>query len=101
MENLNIKMESKAITFDREAKEPGLRGNVEEYQSGISLPPSPKNHFDYQGMASLPCAATIAHMFLLLHVGHLFCICAKLHATLWCYRAMFFWKSFLASSLDA
>ena len=34
-------------------------------------------------MALLPCATTIAHMPLLLHVGHLLCICARLHAALW------------------
>ena len=34
-------------------------------------------------MPSLPCATAIAHMPLLLHVGHLLCICARLHATLW------------------
>ena len=61
---------------------------------------SPKNHFNYQRMASLPCAAAIAHMLLLLHLSHLLCIHAKLHATLWYHRVMFFWKSFLASSLD-
>ena len=68
-----------------EAKELRVQGNnVKERWSRINLPlQSLENCFDYQGMALLSCATVIAHMPLVQYVGHLLCICARLHAALW------------------